>query len=120
MQTLLAGPGWVDLIIAFTLLEAVLLQARSFPFNPEFAEFKLAVCERALRGVPSPETMARYIAFTALAGRPESGRGLLDNLASRNAFEHAETVRILTMFATQHPMVAAMVPASGTTASKLD
>ncbi len=107
-----ASLGEISRIAIGTLYptEAALMQARSLSFDPDFADFKFAVAERALRGVPSPETVARYVAFSALSGRLAHGQALLADLALRNASLHSQSVEILRAFATANPLVAEALP----------
>ena len=90
--------------------ETAVMQGRAFRFDTEFADFKFAAAERALKGVPSPETVARYVAFAALSGRHAAGQALFVSLKSRNEALYTDSIQLLAMFGAENPLIAASLP----------
>lgn len=92
-------------------IPAQIMLTRALPMNDEYIDQKLIIATKAMSGIPTAETMARYLAFALIAGKSGDAMQLADSLMRRNAEAYAQMMEILSGFTTRSPSIKSFVEA---------
>jgi O-antigen ligase len=86
-------------------VHAEIMQARTLPLDGDFADYRLELARRALIAVPSGETVARYVAHSALALQFDKGLALMSSLRVRDVLVYNKAIEFLEIFSGADPRI---------------
>lgn len=89
-------------------VHAEIMQVRTLPLDGDFAEYRLSLARQALIAVPNGETVARYAAHFALAGRADEGLALVARMRRRNPGVHEQALKFLEVLSGADPRIASL------------